>query len=204
MPLHHAVLALLADKPAHGYELKASFDLAVGEQWGALNIGHLYQLLDRLARDGLIDSERQAQPTKPDRVVHSITGAGRTELASWLATPSVRTRGYRDDFFLKLVSAAGTGDGVLVDRLLRRQRTVLVNELRALADANATQTGATAVETLLLAAASAHIRADLEVVDEAERQLLAGTLVVRVDQRAATTAADQPDDFAVLAQRRKA
>jgi hypothetical protein len=24
MPLHHAVLALLADKPAHGYELKNS------------------------------------------------------------------------------------------------------------------------------------------------------------------------------------
>ena len=26
MPLHHAVLALLAAKPAHGYELKGSFD----------------------------------------------------------------------------------------------------------------------------------------------------------------------------------
>ena len=25
MPLHHAVLALLAAKPAHGYELKGSF-----------------------------------------------------------------------------------------------------------------------------------------------------------------------------------
>ena len=55
MPLHHAVLALLAAKPAHGYELKSSFELAVGEQWGGLNIGHLYQILDRLARDGLIE-----------------------------------------------------------------------------------------------------------------------------------------------------
>ena len=31
MPLHHAVLALLDDKPAHGYELKSSFEQAVGE-----------------------------------------------------------------------------------------------------------------------------------------------------------------------------
>jgi DNA-binding PadR family transcriptional regulator len=80
MPLHHAVLALLADKPAHGYELKTSFEQAVGEQWGGLNIGHLYQILDRLARDGLIESERQPQPVKPDRVVHHLTAAGRAEL----------------------------------------------------------------------------------------------------------------------------
>jgi hypothetical protein len=41
MPLHHAVLALLAVKPAHGYELKGSFEQAVGDQWDGLNIGHL-------------------------------------------------------------------------------------------------------------------------------------------------------------------
>lgn len=39
MPLHHAVLALLSAKPAHGYELKSSFEQAVGDQWGGLNIG---------------------------------------------------------------------------------------------------------------------------------------------------------------------
>lgn len=73
MPLHHAVLALLSAKPAHGYELKTSFDQAVGDQWGGLNIGHIYQILDRLARDGLIDSQRQPQQVKPDRVVHRLT-----------------------------------------------------------------------------------------------------------------------------------
>jgi hypothetical protein len=30
MPLHHAALALLASKPAHGYEVTSSFELAVG------------------------------------------------------------------------------------------------------------------------------------------------------------------------------
>ena len=33
MAPHHAVLALLAAKPAHGYELTGSFEQAVGEQW---------------------------------------------------------------------------------------------------------------------------------------------------------------------------
>ena len=58
MPINHAVLALLRDGPSHGYELKAAFEAAIGPQWGALNIGHLYQVLDRLSRDGLVTSTR--------------------------------------------------------------------------------------------------------------------------------------------------
>jgi DNA-binding PadR family transcriptional regulator len=170
MALHHAVLALLAAKPAHGYELKGSFEQAVGEQWGGLNIGHLYQVLDRLARDGLIESERQPQPVKPDRLVHRITPAGREELDRWLSEPSTRTRGYRDDFFLKVMAAAQGGDPAALSSVLRRQRAYLLTELRSLAAARgvASQSPVTA---LLVTAAELHIRADLGVVDAAEREL---------------------------------
>src|ERR1700728_4910575 len=109
MALHHAVLALLAVKPAHGYELKGSFEEAVGDQWGGLNIGHLYQLRERLSRDGLIESERQAQTVKPDRLVHRLTPAGRDELRRWLAEPSPRSRRDRGDFFLKVIAVAPEG-----------------------------------------------------------------------------------------------
>ncbi len=169
MPLQHAVLALLDAKPAHGYELKASFETAVGEQWGGLNIGHLYQILERLARDGLIDSERQPQPVKPDRVVHRLTPAGRAELEHWLSEPAARTRGYRDEFFLKLMAAVQSGDGRVLDGVLRRQREHLLRELHGLA---AARTGRlSAVEDLLVTAAELHVRADLGVVDAAEQSL---------------------------------
>ena len=124
-------------QPAHGYELKGSFDEAVGDQWGGLNIGHLYQLLDRLSRDGLIESERQPQTVKPDRVVHRLTPAGREELSRWLAAPSPRTRGYRDDFFLKVMAAAQIGDPEALRRVLSGQRAHLIRELRSVADARA-------------------------------------------------------------------
>ncbi len=175
MPLHHAVLALLADRPAHGYELKGSFEQAVGEQWGGLNIGHLYQILERLARDGLIESERQPQPVKPDRLVHQITPAGREELQRWLNEPSVRTRGYRDDFFLKVMAAAQTGDPATLDAVLRNQRTHLLTELRSLSAARAAASGSPVV-ALLVTAAELHVRADLGVVDAAERDLTPGVL----------------------------
>ena len=177
MALHHAVLALLAVKPAHGYELKGSFDEAVGDQWGGLNIGHLYQLLDRLSRDGLIESERQPQAVKPDRLVHRLTPAGREELERWLAAPSPRARGYRDDFFLKVMGAAQIGDEEALRQVLSGQRVHLLRELRSLADARAalaaggSQAGASPVVDLLLTAAELHARADLGVVDAAEQAL---------------------------------
>jgi DNA-binding PadR family transcriptional regulator len=169
MPLHHAVLALLADKPAHGYELKSSFEQAVGVQWGGLNIGHLYQILDRLSRDGLIESERQPQPVKPDRVVHHLTAAGRIELERWLSEPSTRQRGYRDDFFLKLMAAAQAEDQQTLDGVLRRQRAHLLRELRSLTEARAQSPSD--VVGLLITAAELHVRADLGVVDAAEQTL---------------------------------
>jgi DNA-binding PadR family transcriptional regulator len=170
MPLHHAVLALLAGKPAHGYELKGSFEQAVGEQWGGLNIGHVYQILDRLARDGLIQSEHQPQPIKPDRVVHNITPAGREELDRWLNSPSQRTRGYRDDFFLKVMAAAQAGDAATLERVVSQQRVHLLRELHSLADGRALCSSSPVVR-LLLTAAELHARAELGVVDAAEQIL---------------------------------
>ena len=54
MPIHHAVLALLEEGDSYGYELRAQFRQMVRPQWGDLNIGHLYQVLERLVRDGLV------------------------------------------------------------------------------------------------------------------------------------------------------
>jgi DNA-binding PadR family transcriptional regulator len=163
------VLVLLEAKPAHGYELKGSFEQAVGDQWGGLNIGHLYQILDRLARDGLVESERHPQPVKPDRLVYEITPAGREELNRWLSEPSQRSRGYRDDFFLKVMAAAQAGDPDMLAAVLRRQRAYLLAELRSLAEARAA--APSPVVGLLVTAAELHARADLEVVDAAERDL---------------------------------
>jgi DNA-binding PadR family transcriptional regulator len=150
--------------------LKSSFELAVGDQWGGLNIGHLYQVLDRLSRDGLIESERQPQQVKPDRVVHRLTPAGRAELDQWLNAPAVRAHGYRDDFFLKVMAAARSGDSAALSGVLGRQRAHLLRELHALAEARRLTT-VPAVESLLITAAELHVRADLDIVDAAEKTL---------------------------------
>ena len=171
MPIQHAVLALLADGPSHGYELKTAFESAVGPQWGPLNIGHLYQVLERLSRDDLVSSERVSQTVKPDRVVYAITEGGRAELAGWMNSPSPRTAGFRDDFFLKVMAAAQTRDADIVRHVVTTQRAFLLRELRNLEQLRQEQR-ADLVVALLLAAAARHVTADLSFLDDAEEALL--------------------------------
>ncbi|GIJ80127.1 DNA-binding transcriptional regulator, PadR family [Micromonospora phaseoli] len=179
MAIQHAVLALLARGPSYGYELKGSFEDAVGPQWGALNIGHLYQILDRLSRDGMVLAERQPQPVKPDRVVYEITPGGRAELDRWLNEPSPRSGGFRDDFFLKVTAAARSGSGQTVRTVLGNQRGHLMRELRNLDGLR--RRADDPVVGLLLAAASRHVEADLAFIDHAEAVLLADGAKVLAD-----------------------
>src|SRR3954447_13818753 len=129
MPLHHAVLALLVDGPSHGYELKGRFEAAIGPQWGGLNIGHLYQILDRMVRDGFVTKSVVAQSDRPDKTRYTLSPAGRVELESWATSAWVRTSGFRDELFLKLFGAARLGR---LSEFVETQRAVYVSELGGL------------------------------------------------------------------------
>jgi DNA-binding PadR family transcriptional regulator len=186
MPIQHAVLALLAGRDSYGYELRAEFERAVGPQWGELNIGHLYQVLERLVRDGLVTRREVAQRRLPDRVVYRLTKEGRAELERWLETPFVRQAGYRDDFFLKLLAASRLGREQL-ELVLRTQRAAYLSELAALG-ALRSEHGDEPLVELLIDAAIRHTEANLATLERAEQQ--AGALTARTAELAVAERAE--------------
>jgi len=191
MPIHHAVLALLADGPSYGYELKGRFEESVGPQWGDLNIGHLYQVLDRLERDRLVTKRVVAQTERPDRVVYRLTSAGRAEVERWLETPFVR-HAYRDDLFLKLFAASRLGRETFTT-VLDVQRQAYVGELAALRELRERHRDDELV-LLLIEAAILHTQADLRVVELAEgtaEKLVAGVAHEKAAADSSDTAAEQ-------------
>jgi len=185
MPIQHAVLALLAGGPSHGYELKSSFEESVGPQWGELNIGHLYQVLERLVRDELVTRRQVSQDDRPDKTVYRLTAAGRRELEQWLSAPFVRRGGYRDDFFLKLFAASLLGRDALGE-VTRVQREAYLGELKSLAELGAEHAQDPLVR-LLVEAAKLHTEANLRVVELAEA---ASGELVRPDAKPAAEDAD--------------
>jgi DNA-binding PadR family transcriptional regulator len=169
MPVQHAVLALLARGPSYGYEIKQTVETTLGPQWGQLNIGHVYQTLDRLVRDGAVKAGSRARGERADRIVYTITRRGRESLSQWLDTPAERSTGYRDEFFLKL--AAATWEGERAARgVLRRQRAHLVTLLHALSKVTGSD-DVPALDDMLIQAARLHAEADLKLLDSVEAHL---------------------------------
>jgi DNA-binding PadR family transcriptional regulator len=166
MPLQHAILALLVESESYGYELRSEFESSIGPQWGGLNVGHLYQVLERLVRDGLVTKRPIEQRTRPDKIMYRLTRRGREELDQWLKAPAARRGGYRDDLFLKLFAASRLGAPELV-RLLAAQREADLAELASLAALRSEHQGDPLVD-LLIEAAVFDVQGRLRVVDLAE------------------------------------
>ena len=56
MSVRHALLALLSEGPRYGMQLREDFEAATGDVW-PLNVGQVYTTLQRLERDGLVESD---------------------------------------------------------------------------------------------------------------------------------------------------
>ena len=124
------ILAMLASSPAHGYELKRELEQHFGAALPPLNTGQIYTSLARLERDGLVDADRVAQDSRPNKRVYRLTPEGQAALDEWVAQPTPGTR-LRDEFFMKLVLAgrAGIADPRV---LIERQRGEYLQALRDL------------------------------------------------------------------------
>jgi DNA-binding PadR family transcriptional regulator len=171
--MKYPLLALLAAGPAHGYELKQSFEARFGAVWPPVNIGQVYTTLQRLERDHLVRGYEVEQSGRPSKHVFELTEAGLKVLSEWLreATPGPRIR---DEFFMKLVLARLAGVADPID-LLARQREVFLQELRDLNDLAIRGNGSHSVVTnLLIEGAALHLQADLKWLDLCEEVLAKG------------------------------
>jgi DNA-binding PadR family transcriptional regulator len=163
------LLALLANGPAHGYELKQALEQRFGGVLPPLNAGQIYTTLSRLERDGLVDDDPVTQNGRPNKRVYRLTEKGQVELKSWVADSTPATR-LKDDFFIKLVlaRAAGIADPV---ELIDRQRGAYLQALRDLDDIAATDETA----ALLVEGAALHLEADLKWLDLCEQRMTNGS-----------------------------
>ena len=101
MSVRHALLALLSEGPRFGLQLRQEFEARTGEVW-PLNVGQVYTTLQRLERDGLVESDAGDDgPQKNFR----ITAEGLEELGDWLRTPPDLTSPPRDELVIKVLVA---------------------------------------------------------------------------------------------------
>jgi DNA-binding PadR family transcriptional regulator len=163
--VRHGLLALLAEGPSYGYQLRTRLETRTGGTW-PLNIGQVYTTLTRLERDGLVEA------TGADgQATYRITAAGRAAVADWFAGPVERRAPVRDELAIKLALAVGS-PAVDAGRVLQVQRAATLRSVREL---TSLRTGAAAdadlAWTLALDALIFQAEAELRWLDHCESRV---------------------------------
>lgn len=128
MSVRQSLLAILDQGACYGYQLRSEFDRRTGSTW-PLNVGQIYNTLDRLERDGLVE---KAEMDGEGQIYYRITDAGSWEVAKWLGSPVVRAgAATRDELAIKLAIAV-TLPGVDIARVIQVQRTASLRTLQEL------------------------------------------------------------------------
>jgi DNA-binding PadR family transcriptional regulator len=123
------MLAMLAKEPSYGYELRARIREALGPLGEAMNAGHVYVVLTRLEKAGLVTTEQaEGVADRPDRKVYALTPDGQQRVADWLAEVGWPKPDLAE-FHLKLIAAAAAGLADPVG-IVDTQRRELLRRLR--------------------------------------------------------------------------
>ena len=171
MSVRHAVLGLLAQRPRHGYELRAAFQAVVGgeENWD-IKPAQIYTTLARLEQGGLVAKGSVEQDAGPEKRIYALTPTGRQMLKEWFAS-GMEPEHQHDELFLKLMMGlvSGVADPY---RVIQTQRAHLYQELHDITEHRSrADPGKELAKILLLDKAIMHLEADLRWLDTIEARL---------------------------------
>ena len=126
--LAHAILGLLHDEPMTGYDLKTKcFDRSIAHFWPA-DQAQIYRTLEKMAGDGWVTFEVEAQEERPNRKVYSLTPSGQGELMRWLRSEELPLTPVREPFLVQLFFAHLLSDEE-ARGLLTKQRALHLERL---------------------------------------------------------------------------
>ncbi len=172
MSVRFAILGLLAQKPRHGYELRAAFEAVVGgdANW-EVKPAQIYTTLERLEETGLVSRLSDlGEGEEPSRRIYTITASGQAALDEWFST-GVSPGHQRDEFFVKLMIGLSSGAADPA-RLIQTQRAHLFQALHNITSLRDGYDKKHALaQILLLDKAIMHLEADLRWLDITEMRL---------------------------------
>ncbi|PRY32068.1 PadR family transcriptional regulator [Pseudosporangium ferrugineum] len=159
MTIAAAFLALLEERPRHGYDLKGAYDRHFGRD-RPLHHGQVYATLSRLLKNGLVEVAAVEPGAGPDRKRYAITGPGVTGVRRWMSEPEDPAGYLHSAVHAKVVGALLTGRSAAA--VLDAQRAA---HLRAMRELTRRRTTGDLADRLLCDHALLHLEADLRWLD---------------------------------------
>jgi DNA-binding PadR family transcriptional regulator len=101
MALRNAVMAVLLEGEASGYDLAKGFDASVANFWMATP-QQLYRELERMEAEGLVTARVVEQERRPTKRLFSLTKAGREAVRAYTAESLGKPTAIRDELLVKV------------------------------------------------------------------------------------------------------
>lgn len=126
------ILGRVSLRPTHGHEIMRTLRESRADLWIELSEKHVYYVLRKLEREGLITATAQRTGKLPVRNVYAITEAGQVALAAMLSDDDLpRAIPYSEfDVLLGMLSYTDTLDDDAKTMVLRKRRVALEAVLR--------------------------------------------------------------------------
>ena len=83
------VLGVVSRQPIHGHGINRIIEISEADRWVELGPKHVYYVLRKLQRAGLISAREERLGAAPTRTVYTITPEGLETLGSWIRSPSL-------------------------------------------------------------------------------------------------------------------
>lgn len=174
MSIKFSLLSLLAEQPASVGHLRRTFEERTNNTW-PVNVGQVYQTVQRLVRDGLVettgtDTGQSGRHTE----IFAPTADGLAELNHWWRTPVLPPPNDRDDLVIKTAMAAATTPNHLpaeldLTHVIHEQRLAVLDELRELTKKKAAIPPTTAADRLLLERRIFDLESQIRWLDQIEQ-----------------------------------
>jgi DNA-binding PadR family transcriptional regulator len=179
MSVPHALLALLSEGPKYGLRLQNEFEVRTGEVW-PLNVGQVYTTLQRLERDGLVETDADGERSQKR---YRISAAGAKELAEWLRTPTELVPPPRDELVIKVLVALQV-PGIDIHEILQTHRRHAIEVMQRYTQIKAAASEDDVALALVADAELFRLEAIVRWLDAAD---------VRLKQRPSLAPAAEPD-----------
>lgn len=156
------ILGRISLRPTYGHEIMRTLRESRADLWVELSEKHVYYILRKLDREGLVTASETRTGNLPARKVYTITDAGRDALAGMMGADSlIGAVPYSEfDVLLGMLAYTDLLDDRAKDDVLARRRAVLQAKLHDLGAPAGAETGG--FPTLMLARVTGNVSAELD------------------------------------------
>lgn len=133
--MDQVILGLLSHESLTGYEIKKRIDTMLKYFWSG-SYGSIYPTLSALVTDGFVTKNETVENGR-DKIIYTITDAGRYHLKEWLAIPVAKDE-LRYETLLKLFFGSVAGTKISLEHIenfeekIKNELTILRGAVMAL------------------------------------------------------------------------